>query len=427
MAGSSYYKKTISKRNYSNKKNYYSKPYNRYSNNLISRAVKSMRECNNSNSTIDFAYKINYAFTAMYDSSSKAGVAAINLYHVLCQSQNFRNMSKNWDQVKINGAQVRLNICDAVLSYADISNIKSINVITGWDRTGLSLNEVDFYDNTGSTVVKNDWDDTPAGHFRNKIGEKIAAGYGCKKGLVNSYQRFSRYESIYPKKLEEKSCFVPTSTMELYENEDQRDPNTGIVGITDGFSNQNIMSQIAQPNPCVPFENSIKWKPTLLVGVFSTTIDRESQPQTVNPDWINWSLAHPTVGEANEYNNEILSIGNNRVNFASEDANVFGPIFEQFVKPFSESYNDFVARVLTANQQTALNGLTNDQKEIIQNKITANTTSWITANNPNRQTIDNPNAGNTIGRVSQYGSVKPIVFNGEFTIAVSFNQQKGDV
>ena len=164
MAGSSYYsnKKVIKKKSYGGKK-YYG-PYNKTNQNLIARAWKSIRECNKSNSSIDFAYKINYAFSACFNSNGGAngggtGVAAINLYDVLYKSENFKNMAKNWDQVKINGCNCRLNICDAVLSYADMNNIKSINVITGWDRSGISLSDVEFRDEHGVLIDQDHWDE----------------------------------------------------------------------------------------------------------------------------------------------------------------------------------------------------------------------------------------------------------------------------
>ena len=37
-----------------------------------------------------------------------------------------------------------------------------------------------------------------------------------------------------------------------------------------------VMAQLSSPNPAIPFENpGIKWKPTLLVGAFRTTVNSE--------------------------------------------------------------------------------------------------------------------------------------------------------
>lgn len=442
------------KRKYSSRKNYYSKPYSsgsRWNNSLVTRAVKSIKECNKSNSSIDFAFKINYAFTSMFDSSTKSGVTAINLYNVLLQSQNFRNMALNWDQVKINGCQARLNICDAVLNYSDINQIKSINVITGWDRTGLSLNEITFYEdggvngNPGDTILKEDWDDVAGSYFKNNIGEKIAQGYGCKKGLVNSYQRFSRYESIYPQKLEEKACYVPTSTLETYEN--GQNPNTGVITISDLYSQQKINDQISQSNPCIPFENSIKWKPTLLVGVFSTTIERTAVKKIPNPKFVTWNNEHPNAGDCKQNNN----IVNREINStegiiqALENLGIITPPgFTDWTGPnsvityLSSSDSTYVnatdgGGVLSSEQAGILNALSGTELTNAQTSISGilslNKSQWQIRNNPFESEIVDPNSGGSIvgGQVSQYGSVNPIVFNGEFTIAVTFNQQKGDV
>ena len=48
----------------------------------MGQAIQTIKATNNQNSTINFAFKVNYAFTASYDSSTGTGVAAINIYDV---------------------------------------------------------------------------------------------------------------------------------------------------------------------------------------------------------------------------------------------------------------------------------------------------------------------------------------------------------
>lgn len=444
------YKKTY-KKGY--KKNYYSKPYNKTGSNLIARAWKSIKECNNSNSAIDFAFKINYAFTACYNSHDRTGVAAINLYEVLAQSDNFNNMIKNWDQVKINGANVRLNICDAILNYADVSQIKSVNVVTGWDRTGISLNNVDFLSNDGNLIPENEWSTTTSKFYRNTIGPDVANGYGCKKGLVNSYQRFSRYESCFPSGMEEKSCYVPTSTLESYAPEENKDPNTSILQIIQKFENQTINDQLTQSNPCLPFEGSIKWKPTLLVGVFSTTIQREAQPSIRNQQYVEWNTEHPTLEDSDNYINKLdqTTIPRKITVNGTMTLGQMEEVFKRYIAITGYApqqmfaHWNFVVGTTLINRATQENptappsALTQEEFDAMQlicfgpidvanntGIILNNTNAWIVENNPYEPTVKNPNAGSTIGKVSQFGDVKPIVFNGEFTIAVTFKQQKGD-
>lgn len=286
--------KYTKKRKYNNysKKNYiiYKNP------SLKSRAWKSIKEANNVNTALDFAFKINYAFTARYDPLTKVGVAAINCYDVLLKSENFKNMMKNYDQVKINGVTVRINITDGTTTFSTASGAQAINVITGWDKTGLSvvplaapteldpdpyLGDVLFFETTTPTAVNVDnaimgsnYDNanTPAKAFVNTIGSRITEGYGAKKGLLNNYQRFSRYEDVWPSTMDEKCCYIPTSNFAKYSSITNATNSLSIIN--NDYSDMDVNSQISIQNPCIPFENpGIKWKPTLLVGVFRTTVD----------------------------------------------------------------------------------------------------------------------------------------------------------
>lgn len=288
-SSSTYIKRSSTKRS----GGYYSKPYNKTQQSLISRAWKSIKEANNVNSTLDFAFKINYAFVANYTSSNQSGVAAINIYDVLFNSENFKNMMKNWDQVKVNGVTCRLNITDYSVAASTC-----VNVVTGWDKTGLSViplstktieenggygGDVWFFSSTNpnegnaptvdQAILAGDWDDPehPAKAFINRIGRKLTEGYGAKKGLLNSYQRFSRYESCWPSTMDEKCCYIPTANFAKYNTM----PTTNNIStITSTYSDQCVNDQLAVANPCIPFENpNIKWKPTLLVGVFKTTVN----------------------------------------------------------------------------------------------------------------------------------------------------------
>ena len=281
----------MARRSYRQKKGY--KKYNKYgwntykkSSSVVSRAWKSIREANKSNSALDFAFKINYAFSVMYSGDGEGGnrgVAVINIYDVLQKSENFQNMSKSWDQVKINGVTVKLNITDGMTTFSEAegNNYRTVNICTGWDRTGITPG-TDANFETSSTsgdppvttweiINRNDWDDNAATHFTNTIGRRITEGYGAKKGLLNQYQRFNRYESLFPESLDEKCCYVSCGNINDYISGYNNE--TGRARISGDYSAMAVMTQLSSPNPAIPFENpSIKWKPTLLVGAFRTTV-----------------------------------------------------------------------------------------------------------------------------------------------------------
>lgn len=254
------------------------------SNSVVSRAWRSIKEANKSNSALDFAFKINYAFSVMYSGEGEGGnrgVAVINIYDVLQKSENFQNMSKSWDQVKINGVTVKLNITDGSTTFSEANSFKTVNICTGWDRTGITAgSDADFYSKTTSgdpptanyeVITRDDWDNGAATHFVNTIGKRITEGYGAKKGLLNQYQRFNRYESLFPETLDEKCCYVSCGNINDYVT--GYDNEVGRATISGEYSAMTVMAQLSSPNPAIPFENpGIKWKPTLLVGAFRTTV-----------------------------------------------------------------------------------------------------------------------------------------------------------
>lgn len=249
-----------------------------YGNGVIRKAKKSIAQSNNSNSSIDFAFKVNYAFAANYDSANETGVAAINIYDVLLNSENFVNMKSMYDLVKVNGVQVRINVTDADLTLSNAGSVKSINIVTGWDKSGLSIQDCNFYsgDDGTSLLTIEDYDSQNATFFENTVGKNVANGYGCKKGLLNSFQRFSRYESCWPTTNNEKSSYIPTSTFNYYISGETA--TSGKKQISGDYSNQPVNDQIALAIPNTPFETpSLPWKPTLLVGVFKSEVGAQGQ------------------------------------------------------------------------------------------------------------------------------------------------------
>lgn len=254
-----------------------------YKNGVKSTALRSIRAANTQNSTINFAFKVNYAFTAKYVASEEKGVAAINVYDVLMKSENFLNMRNMYDQVKVNGVQVRINVTDAATAISDVNAIKSINVVTAWDKSGLSVEDCELYDSEDTLISNLEFDTAKAATYFNKIGSKIT-GYGSvKKGLLNSYQKFTRYGSCYPNTSNEKGLYIPTRIFNLFDQ--QIDTVSTKHYIATDYSGGPVNDFLANPNPVIPFENvSIPWKPTLLVGVFKTSINQSTNVVTQYAD-----------------------------------------------------------------------------------------------------------------------------------------------
>jgi len=251
----------------------------RYSKNGVKRrAVQSIRAANNQNSTINFAFKINYAFTASYSDATKKGTAAINIYDVLQSSENFINMKNMYDTVKVNGVNVRLNVTDYTTTAAEASTVKAINVVTAWDKSGLSTEEIEFYNSNSDVITDDKYDEDKAVAYVNKIGSKVA-GYGSvKKGLLNNYQRFSRYEKCWPTTQQEKALYIPTRMFNNFST--GQNASSSLISISGDYTEDTVNDVLSNPNPCIPFENvAVPWKPTLLVGVFKTKINGSAVSQ----------------------------------------------------------------------------------------------------------------------------------------------------
>ncbi len=271
---------------YSRRGNYGYNPYKKYkagSTNRRSRgqfkAAKQTRDSMNLN------IKCNACFSAAYNSNQDYGAAVINIYEVLRTNPQFESFVKLYDQVKVGGIRCKLNVVDVTTNLGDIGQVKTINIITGWDRTGLSREQVDFYAPTddpsqlGELVPRTQWDTSGSGSFIPKIGKGIVNATGVDKSILNSFQRWNRSPFLYPSSLEEKSQYLSTSNFENVLAGYNYSSGRYIVNTSNDSTP--ITELFNSSNPCLPFESpSCKWKPTLMVGVFKSSYN--STTSTIN-------------------------------------------------------------------------------------------------------------------------------------------------
>lgn len=250
-------------------------PYKKYKSSSSGKykANKQTRE----SSTI--IVKCNHAFSASYDKATEGGTAAINLYDVLRNNRQFASFSALYDQVKINSISGRINVVDAETSVSAYGSIKTINIVTAWDRTGISRDNVKFYNaaQNGSYVEipENLWDNNPCQYYKNCIGKGVVNMTGVSKSILNSFQRWTRGVFLKASSNEEKSCYLSTSNFRGFN--EYSDTSSGYSKINEGFSGTNINDLFNSSNPCIPFESpTCKWKPTFCVGVFKTGISPDS-------------------------------------------------------------------------------------------------------------------------------------------------------
>lgn len=230
------------------------------------RAARQTRESMNMN------IKCNVCFSAKYFRDGDYGAAVVNIYEVLRQNPQFQSFVKLYDQVKVGGVRVKLNVVDAETTLVSANRIRNINVVTAWDRTGLSREQVAFADAADKVIPRNKQDEQAPKKFSPVIGKGLANATGVNKTTLNSYQRWTANPFLYPSDLEEKSQYLSTSNFENAVASFNFD--TGHYTVNEDYDGIKCSELFANSNPCLFFESpNCKWKPTLLVGVFTSTFN----------------------------------------------------------------------------------------------------------------------------------------------------------
>lgn len=229
----------------------------------------------------------------------QVGCFALNIYECLRKSEFYNAYSSMFDEFKINRVSVKLTPNSYTLTSGQI--YKSITVFTAWDRTGLEWDQV--YLNALASSFPNgklgtDW----AASTEAPTSEQVAAG--CTDGIyvtlgdnvgtyssamtrsLNPNTNTSITRTLYPSNLMEKSQYLSTDSLKKWY--DSYDTVHGrYAGIPFGSGDTLLAVQrerseggnvtptilkkspAIESNPCFLVEdNSIAFKPTLLVGVF---------------------------------------------------------------------------------------------------------------------------------------------------------------
>lgn len=258
---------------FSRRGNYGYNPYKKYKASSVNKKSRgNFKAARQTRDSMNLVVKCNSCISAAYDKTNDFGCAVINVYEVLRTNPQFASFVKLYDQVKVGGVKVKLNVVDATTTVANIAQIKNINVVTGWDRTGLSRDQVIFLDSNSEAIVRNDWDTSGAAYFAPKIGKGITNATGVDKSILNSFQRWNRNPFLYPSTIEEKSQYLSTSNFE--DAVAKYDYSTNRYEVNDANESTPITELFSSSNPCLPFESpNCKWKPTLMIGVFTSSYD----------------------------------------------------------------------------------------------------------------------------------------------------------
>lgn len=261
---------------YSRRGNWGWNPYKKYR--YGSRRTKgNLKAAKQTRDAMNVTVKCNTTFMAAYSKADNYGTAVVPVYEVLKKSPQFTSFSALYDQVKINGIRVKISIVDADTTLQNLSNLKTINVITGWDRTGVSNEQLKFFSDLGTSsdpptlILPDKYDETVVKCFTYSIGKGIVNATGVAKSTVNATTRWTAAPYLYPSTQEEKSCYLSTSSFKDFV--DGISLNNGYSKLSGQFDGLTVHQLTNASNPCIPFESPIcKWKPCLMVGVFRSSI-----------------------------------------------------------------------------------------------------------------------------------------------------------
>ena len=278
---------------------FYKRPYSnrKKSSSLKSRTSSQFKKAKTGNDSFSFVCNTNYVFSAAYDTNTRYGVAAIPIWNVLANNANFQHFASSYDQVRLDGVRVKLSVTDAQTSINNYTQVKNTTIFCAWDRTGLSLPQVEFFKTKADGSPDYDhpidisqYDTEATGGFRIKIGDGIVNATGVDKSILNNFQRWQKYLYNYPNLLAEKAQYVPTGSIEKV-----------VQSVNWQTASYNISNKWQLPpnllmntgNPCSPLEcNTLRYKPVLLVGVFN------NQLNTNTGDIVQYGSCSPVIFNA---------------------------------------------------------------------------------------------------------------------------------
>lgn len=218
-----------------------------------------------------------------------SGVGIINIWDLMRKSEFYQSYANMYDQVKINKVTVKLtpyqfpiftNAQNAVQNYYN-----SYTIITAWDRTGLSDEQMELI-SLNSTNVIGTANNTDGLYIA--MSPSVAATYSSaltKNVNPNSSSSIVRY--LYPSTIAEKGYYVNTAdidswyqgktdnTNRYYGIDNPRNVSGGVAVIEDGMEERPAAiyplslgeSRAITRNPCYFGESpEVPFKPTLLVG-----------------------------------------------------------------------------------------------------------------------------------------------------------------
>lgn len=271
----------------SSRTRYYNR-YRPYRSTLAGRASRQQRAADqqrdsttviiNTNTSFDCGQTMNEIYTQRGDNGwFDTGCMAINIYDVLKSSEYFQSFSPLYDQVKIDNVRAKIIATNWATSREandeqkinEIIKARSYVIVTAWDRSGISKDQIRFDENWNAGVQNR--------KFYCTIGKNIDSYSSAKTKHLGPGNAYEIVRQLYPENALERSQFVSTSLLKsqqkrvnteffpyncFYKKVVTEDVNpNGYIYEAYDFDSRYPTNLIS--DPAVPF------KPTLLVNVIS--------------------------------------------------------------------------------------------------------------------------------------------------------------
>jgi len=232
----------------------------------------------NTNVSFDCGQTMNEIYKQRGDSGwFDTGCMAINIFDVLKSSEYFQSFSTLYDQVKIDNVRAKIIATNWATSREandeqkinEIIKARSYVIVTAWDRSGLSKDQIKFDENWDNGVQNK--------KFYCTIGKNIESYSSAKTKHLGPGNAYEIVRQLYPENLYERSQFVSTGLLKSQQKRVNTEffpyncfykkvvPETvnanGYVYEAYDFDTKYPTNLISDPS--VPF------KPTLLINVIS--------------------------------------------------------------------------------------------------------------------------------------------------------------
>jgi len=232
----------------------------------------------NTNMSFDCGQTMNEIYMNKGDDGwFDTGCMAINIYDILRNSDFYNSYSNLYDQVKIDNVRAKIIATNWATSQGagdtekinEIIKAKSYVIVTAWDRSGISRNQIVF-DEKWNDAVENK-------KFYLKIGKDIASYSSAKTKHLGPGNAYEIVRQLYPQNEIERWQYVNTSMIKKQQTRvnteyfpyncfykkvvDLSENPNGYVYEAYDFNSKYPSNLIS--DPAVPF------KPTLLVNVIS--------------------------------------------------------------------------------------------------------------------------------------------------------------